>query len=104
MALFNPAIQPVSTTAGTPKSTTLDTTASKNLMPANAARFGVAINNNATANLYINLGSAASSTNYVAILAPGGYYETPFGYTGDVNGIIVAKTNVSGTVVATEFT
>ncbi len=104
MSLWNPTKLGAATTVSTPKAITLDTTSSKVLMPANPLRFGVIINNTALADLYVNYGAPASATNYVAILNPGGYHEVPYGYTGEIDGIIVAKTNVSGTVTAIEFT
>ena len=104
MPLSNPTTLPVATTVGSPKNTALDTTASKVLMPANPLRLGCIINNTASANLYVALGVTASATNYVAIVAPGGYYEVPFNWVGDVDAIIVSKTNVSGNVIAIELT
>lgn len=87
MPLSNPAtIQaPVSTLATS--STIAAAVASTVLLAANAARKGATIYNNSTATLYIDLDNAVTTAAYTAQLAPGGYYEVPYNFTGDISGI-----------------
>ncbi len=77
--------------AGTPtniqRSSVQAGTASVQLLAANPNRIGALILNDATSRLWLHLGTSASQTNYTALLEPGGYYELPYGYIGDVAGI-----------------
>jgi hypothetical protein len=57
------------------------------LLASNSSRKGASIYNDSTKNLYIKLGSTASSTSFSILLNNGGYYEVPFGYTGVIDGI-----------------
>lgn len=60
------------------------------LAAANAARVGLIVANTADASseLYLKFGTAASSTSWTAIVQPGGYWEMPRRYyTGIVTGI-----------------
>lgn len=58
------------------------------ILAANTARRGCAIRNESTAVLKVSLGTnAASATAYTAEVAAQGYYETPFGYSGQIRGI-----------------
>lgn len=59
------------------------------ILAANANRRGATVYNDAAlATLRLLLGStAASATNYTLPIAAGGYFEVPFGYTGEVRGI-----------------
>lgn len=61
-------------------------TSSVLLLPARDIRKGAIIVNNSTANLYLNLAPTTSLSSYLAILPPGGYYETPFNYAGPISG------------------
>lgn len=66
-------------------------TSNQTLAAANAARRGVAVyNDSVTATLYIKYGTTASATSFTVRLAPGDYYESPFGYTGQVDGVWTA--------------
>jgi hypothetical protein len=71
------------------------------LLAASTTRLGATFYNDSTASLYLSLGTnAASTTAFTArIAANGGYYETPFGYAGQVRGIWSA---VNGAVRVTE--
>lgn len=58
------------------------------LLSANSNRKGATIwNDSTTATLYVKLGTTASTTSYAAQLFPTGYYEIPYGYTGEIDGI-----------------
>lgn len=64
---------------------------STTILAANTAREGATVYNDSTAILFLELGSAAASaTNYTIQIGPQGYYEVPFGYTGQLTGIWAA--------------
>jgi hypothetical protein len=89
MALYNPTAVTVSnpTSSTSTPSTVSASTTSGALLAANSNRVGATIWNNSTANLFIDLDSAASTTDFSAKISPGGYYELPFRYTGVISGI-----------------
>jgi len=62
------------------------------LLSSNNNRLGATVwNDSTTATLYVSLGTGAASTSsYTAQLFPSGYYEVPYGYTGQINGIWTA--------------
>jgi hypothetical protein len=77
-------------------------TSSGTLLAASSARKGAAIyNDDNAATLKIKLGAAASATSFTYAIAPGGYYEVPFSYTGIITGIASAAT---GNARVTEVT
>jgi len=58
------------------------------LLAANAARLGATIfNETVSSNLLLKLGVTASTTSYTVKLTPGAYYEVPYRYTGQIDGI-----------------
>jgi len=58
------------------------------LLPANSIRIGATIYNDSPSSLlYIKLGTIASTNNFTIRLFPLSYYEIPYGYTGEVDGI-----------------
>lgn len=57
------------------------------LLAANSARVGATIHNDSTAILYLKLGATASATSFTVKMDAGDYFETPFGYTGIIDGI-----------------
>jgi hypothetical protein len=58
------------------------------LLAENTQRLGATFFNDATVTLYLLLGTSASSTtNYTVQVLAKGYYEVPYGYTGQVRGI-----------------
>jgi hypothetical protein len=71
------------------------------LLAANSNRMGATVTNDSVATLYLKLGSGASTTSHTAQIPRGGYYEVPFGYTGQINGYWSAAT---GTARVTEIT
>lgn len=87
MPLSNPATIVTPTSTAATSSTVAAAIASTLLLAANGNRKGGTIWNASTATLYLDLDSAASTAAYAAQLSPGGYYEVPFGYVGDISGI-----------------
>lgn len=80
-----------------------DSTTEGPVLAANANRKGATIFNDSTEVLYLALSDeVASATNYTVKMAPGGYYEVPFGYTGEINGLWA--NNASGAARVTELT
>lgn len=76
------------TRASTPaQSSVAGSASSVSLLASNANRLGATIYNDSTVNLYVRLGSTASTSNFTVKLAPGDYYEVPFNYTGAIDGI-----------------
>lgn len=75
------------------------------LLVANALRNGATIyNSSTTAILYVKLGLVASAIDYSLQIQFNGYYEVPFGYTGNISGIWVAVTGISGAALVNEIT
>jgi hypothetical protein len=65
-----------------------DNAASVTILASNTARLGATVYNDSSATLYLLLGAtAASTTNYTCRVVSSGYYEVPFGYTGQLTGI-----------------
>lgn len=72
------------------------------ILASNANRKGATVYNDSTAILYLLVGTgAASNTVYTLQIAGGGYYEVPFGYTGQIRGIWASAT---GNARIVEFT
>lgn len=71
------------------------------IVPANSNRIGSTIFNTSSNDLYIKLGETASTTSFSVIISSGGYYETPYGYVGQVDGIWISA---DGKAVITELT
>lgn len=70
------------------------------ILAANTARRGCAMTNDSTATLKVSLGTnAASATAFTVLIAAAGYYEVPFGYSGQIRGIWSAA---NGSVRITE--
>jgi hypothetical protein len=89
--------------ASTPSQSSVgNSTSSVTLLSANASRLGATIyNDDSSASLKVKLGTTASSTSFTVLLAPGGYYEVPFGYTGRIDAIASVA---SGNARITELT
>lgn len=45
-------------------------------------RMGVAVYNDSTADLYLKIGTGATTTDFTVKVPPDGYYETPYGIAG----------------------
>lgn len=80
-----------------------DTAVSTQLLAANTARLGASVTNDSSALLYLKLGTTASATDYSAPLMKNGYFETPYGYTGRIDGIWASDPN-DGAARITELT
>lgn len=73
------------------------------ILAANASRKDASVYNDSTVNLYVALGTAAASvTSFTVIVAPGGFYEVAYGYTGQIRGIWAA--GPTGSARVTELT
>lgn len=92
-----------SASAGTGSFTSAASSASDaTILASNSNRLGATIFNDSTQAVYVLLSNATSSaTVYTIKVAPGGYYEVPFTYTGVIKGIWVAA---NGYARVTEFT
>lgn len=93
------------TRSATPsQSSVADNAASTTILASNANRLGATVTNDSSAALYLLLGSGvASTTNYTVRITQYGYYEVPFGYTGQINGIWASDPN-DGAARVTELT
>jgi len=99
-----PTTQAVTTpTSSTPAlSNIASNNSSVTILAANAARKGAMIFNDSTQVLYLSFGTGAASTSsYTVQIAPNGYYELPFSYTGALTGIWSV---VNGNARVTELT
>ncbi|MEH2088039.1 hypothetical protein [Nostoc sp.] len=103
MALYNPATATlVESTSGTSTPTTVASSASNTtILAANSNRKGATMWNDSTATLYLEFGATATASAFVAKIAPSGYYELPFHYTGVISGIWSA---VNGNAFVRELT
>lgn len=88
--------------SGTSAQTTVAGSAtSVSLLASNSNRLGATIANDSTAALYVKLGATASTTSYTIKLLQDDYYEIPYGYTGEIDGIWASAT---GNARITELT
>lgn len=71
------------------------------LLPSNSIRLGATIYNNSMHFLFLRLGSSVSLADFTVKLFPLSYYEVPYGYTGQINGI---WSNAIGSAKITELT
>lgn len=95
-------VQPRPATTATRSQVVASGTVEQQLLAANTARVGFTLYNSSTANLYLGLGTATTgAADFTHIVAGGGYYESPFGYTGQVRGLWAAT---NGTAYLTELT
>lgn len=63
-------------------------TAAQVLVLANPDRKGLTLWNDSLGNVYVEFGSVApTTTEYTVKIAPGGYYELPYLYTGQIQGL-----------------
>ncbi len=91
---------PIKTTTGTTNSVA-SVIINTVLAASNAARNGLTVYNDSTANLYIKLGTIASTIDYTLKMEPYSYFELPYSYTGEIDGIWDA---VNGSARITELT
>jgi len=79
-----------------------DSASNQVILASNAARKGATVFNNSTEILYLAVdNTAASLTSFTTAIQAQGYYEVPFGYTGEINGIWAA--NAAGAALVTEI-
>lgn len=79
-----------------------DSASSTDLLASNSARLGAAVFNDSSADLYINLTDAASTSDFTIKLEQGDYWEVPFGFTGKLTGIWAS--DAGGSAKVTEYT
>lgn len=72
------------------------------LLAANAARRGGTIFNDSTSPMIIKWGAGVTLNDWSVAMAPSGYIEIPFGYTGQIEGMWQAAT-ATGEAKVTEF-
>lgn len=102
--LYAPTVSIGNLVSGTGTNTIVAGTVSANttLLAANFGRRGAAVFNDSSASLFVLLGAGTeSATVFTVKIAPGGYYETPFGFTGRLSGHWTAA---AGSARITEFT
>lgn len=80
-----------------------DSAVAVTLLAANAARRGGSIFNDSTESMIILWGAGITLANWSVAMAPGGYIEIPFGYTGQIDAMWQAAT-ATGEAKITEFT
>lgn len=95
-----PVTLPTSTASSTSNVTA--TGSATTLLAANSNRKGATIYNDSNKNLYVKLGSGASTTSFTVKMVKGAYYEVPFNYRGIITGIW--DTSPSGVARVTEVT
>lgn len=85
---------PITTTPARPSTNNTSNVAASitnvELLASNSIRLGATIFNDSSSLLYIKLGVTASSNDFTIKLFPACYYEIPFGYTGEVDGLWVS--------------
>jgi len=71
------------------------------ILAANTRRYGASVYNDSSAVLYLLLGAGTSSaTVHTLQVAPGAYFEVPYGFTGILKGLWASAT---GSARVTEF-
>ena len=79
--------------SGSPSQSSVSVTNSNTwILGQNTNRSGATFYNEGASVCYLKLGSTASLTSYTVQIASGGYYESPFNYTGEVYGITSSGT------------
>jgi len=86
-------------TSATATTNTVNALASSTtLLTSNSNRLGYSVYNDSTSILYLKNGTTASNTSYTLQVPANGYYECPFNYTGNVDGIWVSATGAARVV------
>lgn len=73
--------------ASTATSTVALSVSNQTLLAANSVRLGATIFNDSGATLYVKLGAVATLTDFSVKLSTYAYYELPYNYRGQVDGI-----------------
>lgn len=77
-------------------------TSSTRLLDANTTRIGASVFNDTDKALYLKLGDVASATSYTVKVISNAYFEIPYVWTGNIDGIW--EDGVTGTgALVTEF-
>jgi hypothetical protein len=98
VAMTQPATVAVSGTAS--RTSVADTASDTLLLASSATRKGASITNTSSAILYIGLGtSTVSATDHTAPVLQFGYYEVPYGFTGQIRGIWASDPGDGGAVI-----
>lgn len=71
------------------------------LVPANEGRRGLTLFNNSVGSVLIDFGKTPTHSDYAVLIASQGYYELPYLYTGEIQGIWADSGGIG--VVAREF-
>lgn len=79
-----------------------DSNVNQTLLAANVNRRGASVYNDSDQILYLKMGTVASTTSFTVKMAAQSYYEVPFGYSGQIDGIWAADS--TGAARITEFT
>lgn len=95
------AITPASSATATVTSVA-DSASNQTLLASNTNRKGASIHNDSTVDLYVKLGTTATTTDFTIKMAANSYYEVPYNYTGRIDGIWAS--DASGSARITEFT
>jgi hypothetical protein len=74
------------------------------LLSSNTLRLGATVYNDSTAILYLKLGTTATTSDFTIKMLPTSYYEVPFGYLGEIEGIWAGGTGISGFARIDELT
>lgn len=65
------------------------------LLASNSSRLGGTISNDSTAVLYLKMGTTASTTSYSVKLFQDDYFEIPYNYVGELDGIWASATGAA---------
>ena len=83
-------------TAGTSTLTNVASSATNvTVLASNTNRRGATIYNDSSSLLYMKLGTTASATSFTIKLFPYSYWEVPFNYTGEIDGIWASATGAA---------
>lgn len=81
----------IGSVASTNATTSISASASnQTLLAANSNRIGATVYNDSSEILYLKLGAVASITSYTVQMDSKTYYETPYGYTGQIDGLWIS--------------
>lgn len=102
-ATISGSLDPITATTAV-RSSVADSAINVTILASNVNRRGATIYNNSTVDLYLGLGTAdVTNTDFTHKIAPGGYYEVPFNYTGAIEGLWASDPN-TGAALVTELT
>lgn len=91
---------PTKSTTGTQTSVAGSVT-NVTILASNSSRLGGTVSNDSTAVLYLKMGTTASTTSYSVKLFQDDYFEIPYNFTGEIDGLWASAT---GNARVTELT